>query len=83
MISEKNELISEIRSYFKKLDFFCNVKGNRIKCSKANLNFEIELTKISLDSNSNGLNYIKLKLRTGESAAYQKTINEMLNNISN
>ena len=75
---EFNEIVSQIKGYFKKLDYFYNIKGNKIKCSKANLTIDIEITKINF-SFASEVNYLKIKLRTGESGAYQKIINEFLN----
>jgi hypothetical protein len=74
-----NEMICNMKSFFKKMDYFFNVKNNKIKCSKANLHIEIEITKIKEYVNQySELNYLKIKLKSGETISYNKIINEML-----
>jgi hypothetical protein len=77
-----SDVLSNIKNFFKRMDYFYNVKGNKIKCSKANLTIEMEITKILYFVNPfSEYNYLKIKLKNGDSINFHKVINEMLSTI--
>lgn len=80
---EEGKIIKGLQSFCKKNGVFTNILKKKIKFSKVNLNFEVDIIKVDLETvNSQEIYYLKFKLKSGEKISYIKTTNEMLSFIN-